>query len=109
MGRSFRKLYRPRGFHTGIKLYYTNLVRGLKVTGLNQVWSTDFTYIQLVNEYVYLNAVIDVYTRKILGWFLSKYLSHKFCLEALRVAINRYSPAKGVIHHSDRGVQRRFN
>ncbi len=100
-----RKLYRPRGTHTGVKLYYPNLVRGLKVTGPNQVWSTDFTYIRLANEYVYLNAIIDVYTRKILGWALSKDLSHKFCLEAVRVAINRYGPAKDIIHHSDRGVQ----
>lgn len=100
-----KKLIRPRGTLAGIKLYYPNLVRGLTITGPNQVWATDLTYIRLVKEYVYLNAILDVYTRKILGWALSRDLSHKFCLETLRVAIKRYGPVKGVIHHSDRGVQ----
>lgn len=100
-----RKLMRPRGTHSGVKLYYPNLVRGLKVTGPNQVWATDITYIKLLREYVYLSAILDVYTRKVVGWAISRDLSHKFCLEALRVAIKRYKPAEGVIHHSDRGVQ----
>lgn len=100
-----KKLMRPRGSKAGVKLYYPNLVRGLTLNGPNQVWSTDLTYIRLTNEYVYLNAILDVYTRKILGWAISRDLSHKFCLETLRVAINQYGPVKGVIHHSDRGVQ----
>lgn len=100
-----KKMIRPRGTHAGVKLYYPNLVRGMEVRAPNQVWSTDLTYIRLVNEYVYLSAVIDVYTRKVVGWAVSRDLSHKFCLKALEVAIKRERPAKGVIHHSDRGVQ----
>ncbi len=100
-----KKMMRPRGTHTGVKLYYPNLLRGMKVNGPNQVWVTDLTYIRLVNEYVYVNAILDVYTRKILAWAISRDLSHKFCLETLRVAINRYGPVEGVTHHSDRGVQ----
>lgn len=100
-----KKLARPRGTHTGVKLYYPNLIQGIKVNGPNQVWATDLTYIRLLKEYIYLNAIIDVYTRKIVGWAISNDLSHKFCLEALKVAIKNYAPEKGCIHHSDRGVQ----
>lgn len=100
-----KKLLRPRGTNTGIKLFYPNLIRGLKVNGPNQVWAVDLTYIKLLAEYVYLNAVIDVYTRKIVGWALSRDLSHKFCLQALDIAFKKYKPDAGIIHHSDRGVQ----
>lgn len=100
-----KKLVKPRGFHAGVKLSYPNLIRGLKLNGPNQVWATDLTYIRLLREYVYLSAIIDVYTRKIVGWAISKDLSHKFCLEALQIAMKTHSPPEGVIHHSDRGVQ----
>jgi putative transposase len=100
-----KKLMRPRGGAAGIKLCYPNLVRGIKLNGPNQVWATDITYIKLMAEYVYVSAIIDVYTRKILGWSVSRDLSHKFCLEAMEVAMRRQKPPKGVIHHSDRGIQ----
>jgi putative transposase len=100
-----RKMLKPRGTHTELRLVYPNLVRGIKLTGPNQLWSTDITFIKLVNEYVYLSAVIDVYTRKIVGWAVSRDLSHKFCLKSLDVAVKRYKPKPGIIHHSDRGVQ----
>lgn len=100
-----KKLMKPRGGAVGVKLFFPNLVRGLKINGPNQVWATDLTYIRLVSEYVYVSAIIDVYTRKIVGWAISRDLSHKFCLEALEIAVKRYKPPKGIIHHSDRGVQ----
>lgn len=100
-----RKLMRPRGSQTSIRIYHPNLIKGLHLNGPNQVWATDLTYIRLTNEFVYLNAILDVYTRKIVGWAISRDLSHKFCLEALKVAIQNYQPPEGVIHHSDRGVQ----
>lgn len=100
-----KKLMKPRGGAAGIKLFFPNLIRGLKINGPNQVWATDLTYIKLVSEYVYLNAIIDVYTRKIVGWAIARDLSHKFCLQALEVARSRYQPPEGIIHHSDRGVQ----
>lgn len=100
-----RKMIKQRGTHIGVRLVYPNLVRGIKLTGPNQLWSTDITYIKLVNEYVYLSAVIDVYTRKIVSWAVSRDLSHKFCLKALDIAVKRYKPEPGIIHHSDRGVQ----
>ena len=100
-----KKLMKPRGGAAGVKLYFPNLVRGIKINGPNQVWAVDLTYIKLVSEYVYLNAVIDVYTRKIVGWAISRDLSHKFCLQSLDVAVQKYKPQPGIIHHSDRGVQ----
>jgi putative transposase len=100
-----KKLMKPRGGAAGVKLFFPNLVRGIKINGPNQVWAVDLTYIKLVKEYVYLNAVIDVYTRKIVGWAISRDLSHKFCLQSLDLAVKKYNPPEGIIHHSDRGVQ----
>jgi len=100
-----QKLIRARGSQAGIRLYHPNLIKGLILNGPNQVWATDLTYIKLTSEFVYLNAIIDIYTRKIVGWSISRDLSHKFCLDALKVAIQNYNPPEGVIHHSDRGVQ----
>lgn len=100
-----KKLVKPRGGAAGVKLFFPNLVRGIKINGPNQVWAVDLTYIKLVSEYVYLNAVIDVYTRKIVGWAISRDLSHKFCLQSLDIAVQKYKPPAGIIHHSDRGVQ----
>lgn len=100
-----KKLMKPRGATAGVKLFFPNLIRGMKLTGPNQLWAVDLTYIKLVREYVYLNAIIDVYTRKIVGWAISRDLSHKFCLQALDLAVKKYNPPEGVIHHSDRGVQ----
>jgi len=100
-----QKMMKTRGQKVGVKMFYPNLIRGMKINGPNQVWATDLTYIKLLREYVYLNAVIDVYTRKIVGWAISRDLSHKFCLQALQVAVKRYKPPEGIIHHSDRGVQ----
>lgn len=100
-----RKMLKPRGTHTELRLVYPNLVRGINLNGPNQLWATDITFIKLAKEYVYLSAVIDVYTRKIVGWTVSKDLSHKFCLKSLDIAVKRYQPKAGIIHHSDRGVQ----
>lgn len=100
-----KKLMRQRGVAAGVKLFHPNLIRGMKLNGPNQVWATDLTYIRLLKEYVYLSAIIDVYTRRIIGWAVSRDLSHKFCLSALEIAVKKQKPGAGVIHHSDRGIQ----
>ncbi len=100
------KLSKPRGRAVdGRQLVFSNKIAGLKLRAPNQVWATDITYIKLRREYIYLSAIIDIYTRKIVGWSVSKNLSHKFCLESLKVAIRKRKPKAGLIHHSDRGVQ----
>jgi|SRR6185437_6420543 len=102
---SLKRMVKRRGEVIGKQLVFPNLIRNLKLKSAKQVWATDITYIKLLREYIYLSAIIDVYTRKIVGWSVSRDLSHKFCLESLRVAIRREKPTKGLIHHSDRGVQ----
>jgi len=96
---------KPRGTNTSLDLRYPNLIKGLKLNAPNQVWATDITYIKLHRQFIYLSAVIDIYTRKIVGWSLSKTLDHKFCLESMKIAIKKENPPPGIIHHSDRGVQ----
>jgi putative transposase len=102
---SLEKLMGPKGTRASVQLFYPNLIRGRIITKPDEVWAVDITYIRLRREFVYLNAIIDIYTRKIVGWAISKDLSHKFCLEALRVAIKNRRPKPGLIHHSDRGTQ----
>lgn len=100
-----QKRTKPRGGAIGKKLVHPNLIRGLKLTGPNQVWATDITFIRLVREYICLSAIIDIYTRKIVGWAIGKTIDHRFIIEALRVAIQNENPPRGVIHHCDRGSQ----
>lgn len=81
---------------------YPNLVAGLKVTYPDQVWVADITYIALQDEFVYLAVIMDVYTRAIRGWHLSRSLDRELTLTALRRALGERIPC---IHHSDQGVQ----
>ena len=81
---------------------YTNLVVGLSITYPNQVWVSDITYIRLGQGYVYLAIVMDVFTRAIRGWNLSRWLDISLTLIALQRGLNVATPA---IHHSDQGIQ----
>jgi transposase InsO family protein len=87
------------------KKVYPNLIKGKELDGLNQVWASDFTYIRINNGFVYLAVILDLYSRKVIGWGLSKRIDAKLAVSALAMAIARRSPSEGVIHHSDRGVQ----
>jgi putative transposase len=77
----------------------------MTVTDVNQVWVADLTYIRVLAGFVYLAAILDVYSRKVIGWAISTSLDRKLTLAALDMAIAKRNPGKGVIHHSDRGVQ----
>jgi putative transposase len=87
------------------ELVYPNLLPEMTVTDVNQVWVTDLTYIRVVAGFVYLAAILDVYSRKVIGWAISTSLDRKLTLAALNMAIAKRNPKPGVIHHSDRGVQ----
>lgn len=100
-----KKSMRPRGGAIGKRLVHPNLIRGIKLTGPNQVWATDITFISLSTDYICLSAIIDIYTRKIVGWAIGKTIDHKFIIQALKVAIEKEKPPHGIIHHSDRGSQ----
>ncbi len=85
---------------------WPNLARGLVLTGLNQMWAADMTYVRLAETFVYLAVVLDVFSRKVVGWALADHLCAELALEALDKALaTRNVTGLGLIHHSDQGVQ----
>jgi transposase InsO family protein len=91
---------------TAHKVFRT-LVEGRVVSGPNQVWQSDITYIKVGNRFYYLTFIVDAYTRRIIGWASSDSLRADANIEALQMALGRFSEAdlQGCIHHSDRGTQ----
>jgi transposase InsO family protein len=77
----------------------------MKLTGINQLWVADITYIRLKAEFVYLAVILDAYSRKVVGWSLDRTLTTRLPLGALERAITERKPPPGLVHHSDRGVQ----
>jgi putative transposase len=84
---------------------YPNLAKDLVLTGINQLWVADITYIRLQVEFVYLAVLLDAFSRSCVGWALQRSLETALVLEGLRMALRRRRPAAGLVHHSDRGVQ----
>ena len=84
---------------------YANLVPGLNVTGINQLWVADITYIRLAREWVYLAVILDACSRRCIGWALDRHLEASLALNALDSALAARPVQKGLVHHSDRGVQ----
>ena len=84
---------------------YPNLIRGMAVSRLNQVWVADITYIRIRTGFVYLAAILDAYSRKVIGYAVSRRIDTALPLMALQMAMVRRRPGPGVIHHSDQGVQ----
>ena len=84
---------------------YPNLAKDLVLTGINQLWVADITYIRLEVEFVYLAVLLDAFSRSCVGWALQRSLEAALVLEGLRMALRRRRPAPGLVHHSDRGVQ----
>jgi len=82
---------------------YPYLLRGLEITRPNQVWSTDITYIRLAHGFVYLVAVMDWYSRKVLSWRISNSMDASFCVDCLEEALRNYG--KPDIFNSDQGAQ----
>jgi putative transposase len=84
---------------------YPNLLRGKTLTGINQAWVADITYIRILKGFVFLAALLDRYSRKVIGWAISKRIDAELCLAALKSALETRQSPHGCIHHSDRGVQ----
>jgi putative transposase len=84
---------------------YLNLASRMKLTGMNQLWIADITYIRLKKEFVYLAVVLDSFSRKVVGWSLDRTLAARLPIAALEQAIAQRQPPPGLVHHSDRGVQ----
>jgi putative transposase len=84
---------------------YLNLAGRMKLTGMNQLWVADITYIRLKKEFVYLAVILDAFSRKVVGWALDRTLASRLPIAALEQAIAQRQPPPGLVHHSDRGVQ----
>ncbi len=82
-----------------------NLARRLTLTGINQLWVADITYLRLKHEFVYLAVILDGYSRKVVGWALDRTLAARLPMAALEHALVERHPPPGLVHHSDRGVQ----
>jgi transposase InsO family protein len=84
---------------------YLNLAARMTLTGVNQLWVADITYIRLRVEFVFLAVVIDRFSRKAVGWALDRTLTARVAVTALQQAIAQRQPPPGVVHHSDQGIQ----
>ncbi len=84
---------------------YLNLAARMKLTGINQLWVADITYIRLKAEFVYLAVILDGFSRKVVGWALDHTMAMRLTVGALEQAIERRQPQAGLVHHSDRGLQ----
>jgi len=84
---------------------YPNLLPDSQATAPNQVWVADITYIRILLGFVYLAAILDFFSRKAIGYGLSRNIDTALSLKALNMALKSRNPPPGVIHHSDQGVQ----
>jgi putative transposase len=84
---------------------YLNLARRMKLSGMDQLWIADITYIRLKAEFVYLAVILDAFSRKVVGWALDRTLGNRLTISALERAIGQRRPRPGLVHHSDRGLQ----
>jgi len=99
-----RKFVVTTDSHHGRRVY-PNLAGQMSLTGINQLWVADITYIRLETEFVYLAVVIDAFSRRVIGWALDRNVEEGLTLAALRMALELRQPPAGWVHHSDRGSQ----
>lgn len=81
------------------------LARKFTTVAPNEVWVTDITYIWTQEGWLYLSAILDLYSRAVVGWAVSQNIDTTLCLKALEMAVARRRPKAGLLHHSDRGAQ----
>lgn len=84
---------------------YLNLAARLQLSGIDQLWVADLTYIRLREQFVFLAVILDAFSRRVVGWALDESLHVPLALAALRKALYARRPAPGLVHHSDRGIQ----
>ena len=84
---------------------YPNRARDMVLTGMDQLWRADITYIRLREEFVFLAVILDAFSRRVIGWALDRNMEDGLTLTALRMALSRRSIQPGLVHHSDRGSQ----
>lgn len=84
---------------------YPNLAAGMVLSGLNQLWRADITYLRLAAEFIYLAVILDAYSRRVIGWALDRTLQDRLTITALHMALEGRGTPVGLVHHSDRGSQ----
>src|SRR5579864_6695593 len=84
---------------------YPNLAAEMVLTGVDQLWRADLTYIRLRDEFVFLAVILDAFSRRVIGWALGRTLEDELTLAALRMALQHRNVQPGLVHHSDRGSQ----
>jgi putative transposase len=83
-----------------------NLVRrNVGAAALNEIWTADITCVHTQEGFLYLTFILDVYSRKVVGWSVANHLRNEFVVDALEMALWRRKPNAGLIHHTDRGSQ----
>jgi putative transposase len=88
-----------------LRKVYPNLARQMALTGVDQLWRADITYIRLRDEFVFLAVILDAHSRRVIGWALDRTMEDDLTLTALRMALSRRTVEPGLVHHSDRGSQ----
>jgi putative transposase len=99
-----KKAFRPRTTVAGSSAA-PNLIKGLEPTGVNQIWVSDITYIATLEGWLYLAVILDLFSRKVVGWKLGESLEADLVLSALENALTLRTPDRGLYFHSDRGSQ----
>ncbi len=88
---------------------FPDLAKDLTPTGPDQLWVADLTYIRILSGFVYLAVILDAWSRRVVGWAISRRIDADLALAALEAAIATRRPPPGCVHHSDRGAQPGFN
>ena len=99
-----RKFIVTTNSNHGLRVY-PNLAIGMVLTGVDQLWRADITYIRLREEFVFLAVILDAFSRRVIGWALDRTMADELTLTALRMALKLRSAPPGLVHHSDRGSQ----
>ena len=103
---AYRRTWKPKGRKARAEAVADNLLdRNFTAAGPNKAWTADITYIRTFEGWLFLAVVMDLFSRRIVGWAMSKRASRHLVIDALRMAIERRRPQNGVVHHSDRGSQ----
>ena len=84
---------------------YPNLAKEMALTGTDQLWVADITYIRLLGQFVYLAVILDAFSRRVIGWELGRTMEGELTLAALGMALSNRQISPRLVHHSDRGVQ----
>jgi putative transposase len=105
------RVKQTRGFHSTTRRHKKDpvapnvLQRHFTAQRPNQIWLADITYIATKGGFVYLAAILDLYSRRIVGWAMDRHIREELTIRALKMALEQREPAPGILHHSDQGGQ----